>query len=56
MCASMSLPDLNKLAYRLMITRVYVFENSVKNSASTNYLFELASGKDSKISGHFQTE
>jgi hypothetical protein len=52
----MNLHDLNQLAYRLMITRPFIYENNVRNSSTTNYLADLASGKTARISANFQTE
>lgn len=56
MCASMSLSELNKLAYRLMTTRPFIYENSIKNSTYTNYLADLAAGRADRVAALFQTE
>jgi deoxyribonuclease-2 len=48
--------ELNQLAYRLMITRPFIFENYIKNSSTTNNLADLAAGKSAKIAANFQTE
>lgn len=55
-CASMSLAELNKLAFRLMITRPFIYESSIKNSSLTNYLADLASGKADKVAASFEME
>lgn len=47
---------MNSLAYRLLITRPYIYENSIKNTSATYYLAELASGKAERISAFFQTQ
>ena len=55
-CVSMSLTELNKLAYRLLITRPYVYESNVNFSPQTQYLADLAGGKSQRVSNLFQTE
>lgn len=56
MCATMSVSELNKLAYRLMITRPFIYESTIKNSSQTNYLADLAAGRADRVSSLFQTE
>ena len=56
LCVSMSLNELNKLAYRLLITRPYVYESNVKNSSATAYLADLAASRSQKVSNDFQVE
>ena len=52
----MSLNELNKLAYRLLITRPYIYESNIKNSTATAYLANLAASQSQRVSNDYQTE
>lgn len=55
-CVSMSLNELNKMAARLLITRLYVYESNIRNTTATLKLAELAASHSLKVSNHFETE
>ena len=56
LCVSMSLNELNKLAYRLLITRPYIYESNIKNTTATAYLADLAASKNQRVTAKFQVE